>query len=319
MSFLVAFVTYFHDPIRLHFSELLIWCAVFLHTILQGSCPKYSFKKKLSLFLADLDGKLYDAYVAYPSPCSSGYNEEVENFAINTLPQVLEKACGYKLFIAGRDCLPGQGNTPTLGLILNIWHMYTLLHSLLSGPELITCQHSSVLPCSYGGLSRTELASKSQIHAPLQRIHLLHKKTQQQQQQQHHLQGQHHQRQHGEQQHRLHLWGHWHVCRAKAAVWDCCRDAQSPTGGISEGERSLCLLSILVFFRYTLIRFFLISFPGDSSRAGRNQPSPVGPFPRVAASPQEKAGCCVLVEEPETKATMPDMYKWDRGREDRQK
>ncbi|CAG08254.1 unnamed protein product, partial [Tetraodon nigroviridis] len=56
----------------------------------------------------DSDGKLYDAYVAYPSPCSSGYNTDVENFAIHTLPQVLEKACGYKLFIAGRDCLPGQ-------------------------------------------------------------------------------------------------------------------------------------------------------------------------------------------------------------------
>lgn len=59
---------------------------------------------------ADSDGKLYDAYVAYPSPCSSGYNTEVETFAIHTLPQVLEKACGYKLFIAGRDCQPGQGN-----------------------------------------------------------------------------------------------------------------------------------------------------------------------------------------------------------------
>lgn len=65
-------------------------------------------------FLPDLDGKLYDAYVAYPSPCSSGYNTEVETFAMHTLPQVLEKACGYKLFIAGRDCLPGQGNAPNL-------------------------------------------------------------------------------------------------------------------------------------------------------------------------------------------------------------
>lgn len=56
----------------------------------------------------DLDGKLYDAYVAYPPPCAVGYNKEVETFAIQTLPHVLEKTCGYKLFISGRDCLPGQ-------------------------------------------------------------------------------------------------------------------------------------------------------------------------------------------------------------------
>ncbi|XP_007547383.1 interleukin-1 receptor type 1 isoform X1 [Poecilia formosa] len=56
----------------------------------------------------DLDGKLYDAYVAYPSPGAFGFSEEVEKFALQTLPEVLEQACGYKLFIAGRDCLPGQ-------------------------------------------------------------------------------------------------------------------------------------------------------------------------------------------------------------------
>ncbi|XP_070694515.1 interleukin-1 receptor type 1-like [Pempheris klunzingeri] len=56
----------------------------------------------------DLDGKLYDAYVAYPRTCSAGFSQDVEAFALHTLPQVLEKACGYKLFIAGRDCLPGQ-------------------------------------------------------------------------------------------------------------------------------------------------------------------------------------------------------------------
>lgn len=63
--------------------------------------------------MLDLDGKLYDAYVAYPSKCDDGYSDDVETFAIQTLPQVLEKACGYKLFIAGRDCQPGQGETTT--------------------------------------------------------------------------------------------------------------------------------------------------------------------------------------------------------------
>lgn len=56
----------------------------------------------------DSDGKLYDAYVAYPQPCAAGFSEKVEGFALHALPQVLEKACGYKLFIAGRDCTPGK-------------------------------------------------------------------------------------------------------------------------------------------------------------------------------------------------------------------
>lgn len=64
--------------------------------------------------VSDLDGKLYDAYVAYPPPCAVGYSKAVETFAIDTLPQVLERACGYKLFIASRDCLPGQGKSHTV-------------------------------------------------------------------------------------------------------------------------------------------------------------------------------------------------------------
>ncbi|XP_026152173.1 interleukin-1 receptor-like 2 [Mastacembelus armatus] len=62
----------------------------------------------------DMDGKLYDAYVAYPQPCAAGFSKEVETFALHTLPQVLENACGYKLFIAGRDCLPGQAITDSV-------------------------------------------------------------------------------------------------------------------------------------------------------------------------------------------------------------
>ncbi|XP_073329892.1 interleukin-1 receptor type 1-like isoform X2 [Pagrus major] len=83
-----------------------------------GVAIYYLFKVDIVLWLRtafpalytnkDLDGKLYDAYVAYPPPCAVGYSKEVETFAIHTLPQVLEKACGYKLFIASRDCLPGQ-------------------------------------------------------------------------------------------------------------------------------------------------------------------------------------------------------------------
>ncbi|KAI4798991.1 hypothetical protein KUCAC02_019335 [Chaenocephalus aceratus] len=56
----------------------------------------------------DSDGKLYDAYVAYSQPNTEGFSNEVEAFVFHTLPEVLEKACGYKLFLAGRDCVPGM-------------------------------------------------------------------------------------------------------------------------------------------------------------------------------------------------------------------
>ncbi|XP_017285647.1 interleukin-1 receptor-like 2 [Kryptolebias marmoratus] len=66
------------------------------------------FRRTFSVFYTKKDGKLYDAYVTYPQPDTCGFSEEVERFALHTLPEVLEKACGYKLFIVGRDCLPGQ-------------------------------------------------------------------------------------------------------------------------------------------------------------------------------------------------------------------
>ncbi|XP_042315063.1 interleukin-1 receptor type 1-like isoform X2 [Sceloporus undulatus] len=53
------------------------------------------------------DGKLYDAYVLYPrSVANCAYSSDI--FVLKALPEVLEKQCGYKLFIFGRDDLPGQ-------------------------------------------------------------------------------------------------------------------------------------------------------------------------------------------------------------------
>uniref|UniRef100_A0A673X7E9 Interleukin-1 receptor type 1-like n=1 Tax=Salmo trutta TaxID=8032 RepID=A0A673X7E9_SALTR len=60
----------------------------------------------------DSDGKLYDAYVAYPRLFGDGDGGracgKAEMFALHTLPQVLEGKCGYRLFILGRDSLPGE-------------------------------------------------------------------------------------------------------------------------------------------------------------------------------------------------------------------
>uniref|UniRef100_A0A3P8ZSY3 Interleukin 1 receptor type 1 n=1 Tax=Esox lucius TaxID=8010 RepID=A0A3P8ZSY3_ESOLU len=51
------------------------------------------------------DGKLYDAYVSYLFGDGSS---QAETFALQVLPEVLEKQHGYTLFISGRDDLPGE-------------------------------------------------------------------------------------------------------------------------------------------------------------------------------------------------------------------
>uniref|UniRef100_A0A673TX41 Interleukin 1 receptor like 2 n=1 Tax=Suricata suricatta TaxID=37032 RepID=A0A673TX41_SURSU len=54
------------------------------------------------------DGKLYDAYVLYPKPQRENQSHEVDTLVWKILPEVLERQCGYKLFIFGRDEFPGQ-------------------------------------------------------------------------------------------------------------------------------------------------------------------------------------------------------------------
>ncbi|NXJ09295.1 IL1R1 protein, partial [Odontophorus gujanensis] len=53
------------------------------------------------------DGKIYDAYVLYPKNRESClYSSDI--FALKILPEVLERQCGYKLFIFGRNDLAGE-------------------------------------------------------------------------------------------------------------------------------------------------------------------------------------------------------------------
>ncbi|XP_013378275.1 PREDICTED: interleukin-1 receptor-like 2 isoform X2 [Chinchilla lanigera] len=54
------------------------------------------------------DGKLYDAYVLYPKPRRDSQCHHVDRLVLKLLPEVLERQCGYKLFIFGRDEFPGQ-------------------------------------------------------------------------------------------------------------------------------------------------------------------------------------------------------------------
>lgn len=54
------------------------------------------------------DEKLYDAYVLYPKYPRESQGHDVDTLVLKILPEVLEKQCGYKLFIFGRDEFPGQ-------------------------------------------------------------------------------------------------------------------------------------------------------------------------------------------------------------------
>uniref|UniRef100_A0A8C3HTP8 Interleukin 1 receptor like 2 n=1 Tax=Chrysemys picta bellii TaxID=8478 RepID=A0A8C3HTP8_CHRPI len=54
------------------------------------------------------DGKIYDAYVLYPKINRVDCIYTPDNFVLKLLPEVLERQCGYNLFILGRDDLPGK-------------------------------------------------------------------------------------------------------------------------------------------------------------------------------------------------------------------
>ncbi|XP_018409620.1 PREDICTED: interleukin-1 receptor-like 1 [Nanorana parkeri] len=57
------------------------------------------------------DGKEYDAYVIYPSTCYENSTDNSADYFVNTiLPKVLENKCGFRLFVPGRNAVPGEVN-----------------------------------------------------------------------------------------------------------------------------------------------------------------------------------------------------------------
>ncbi|XP_016376358.1 interleukin-1 receptor type 1-like isoform X1 [Sinocyclocheilus rhinocerous] len=84
----------------------------------------------------DGDGKQYDAYIAYPRVLE-GSSEKAEIFAMSTLPQVLEGQYDYKLFILGRDGLPGEAVVDVVQDALSRCRRLLLLYtaSSLCSPE----------------------------------------------------------------------------------------------------------------------------------------------------------------------------------------
>ncbi|XP_072899610.1 interleukin-1 receptor type 1-like [Hemitrygon akajei] len=95
--------------------EIVATFGVFACVLLICICTYKSFKIDIILCFRDNfavggaqnDGKRYDAYIIYPQSNSS-CNPDTLLFVMNILPSVLELQCGYRLFIPGRDDLPGE-------------------------------------------------------------------------------------------------------------------------------------------------------------------------------------------------------------------
>ncbi|XP_051500038.1 interleukin-1 receptor type 1-like isoform X1 [Apus apus] len=89
LVFLVFFILFIYKIFKI---DIVLWY--------RDSCHPF-LGKKVS------DGKIYDAYILYPRNRESGlYSSDI--FALKILPEVLERQCGYNLFIFGRDDLPGE-------------------------------------------------------------------------------------------------------------------------------------------------------------------------------------------------------------------
>ncbi|XP_075380688.1 interleukin-1 receptor type 1-like isoform X1 [Mycteria americana] len=89
LIFLVFFTLFIYKIFKI---DIVLWY--------RDSCHPF-LGKKVS------DGKIYDAYVLYPKNRETClYSSDI--FALKILPEVLERQCGYNLFIFGRDDLPGE-------------------------------------------------------------------------------------------------------------------------------------------------------------------------------------------------------------------
>ncbi|NXX85893.1 IL1R1 protein, partial [Urocolius indicus] len=66
------------------------------------------YRNSVCAFATKEDGKIYDAYVLYAKSSGGRSFYHLETFVLRILPDVLEQQCGYKLFIIGRDDLPGE-------------------------------------------------------------------------------------------------------------------------------------------------------------------------------------------------------------------
>ncbi|KAM4699672.1 interleukin-1 receptor-like 2 [Discoglossus pictus] len=83
---------------------VIVTCKIFTIDIVlwyRSSCFAQTNRKVL-------DGKIYDAYIMYPRYTKGDRDYDMDIFVQKMLPEVLERQCAYRLFIFGRDELPGR-------------------------------------------------------------------------------------------------------------------------------------------------------------------------------------------------------------------
>ncbi|NXR00738.1 IL1R1 protein, partial [Sagittarius serpentarius] len=92
----------------LTFITLIIYKIFKIDLVLWYRNSVCAFASKEETFVFVLDGKIYDAYVLYTKSSGGRRFYRLETFVRRILPDVLERQCGYNLFILGRDDLPGE-------------------------------------------------------------------------------------------------------------------------------------------------------------------------------------------------------------------
>ncbi|NXE91125.1 IL1R1 protein, partial [Menura novaehollandiae] len=92
----------------LTFITLIIYKIFKIDLVLWYRNSVCALTSKEVMFVFVLDGKIYDAYVLYAKSSGGRSFCCLETFVRRILPDVLEKQCGYNLFILGRDDLPGE-------------------------------------------------------------------------------------------------------------------------------------------------------------------------------------------------------------------
>ncbi|XP_060025388.1 interleukin-1 receptor type 1 isoform X2 [Lagenorhynchus albirostris] len=88
---------------------LVITCSVFIYKVFKVDIVLW-YRDSFYDFLPKKasDGKTYDAYILCPKTPGEGSTSNSDIFVFKVLPEVLEKQCGYKLFISGRDDYVGE-------------------------------------------------------------------------------------------------------------------------------------------------------------------------------------------------------------------